>query len=58
VIAVNFGDETELPLAGADRYETLVHTGEPRFGGNAAAPRAGTAALLLPGHHASFLRPL
>ncbi|HET8629140.1 MAG TPA: malto-oligosyltrehalose trehalohydrolase [Thermomicrobiales bacterium] len=54
VIAANFGEAIEVPYARA--LTPLVHTGEPRFGGDAQAPRALPGALALPAHHAAFLR--
>ncbi|MGN6675474.1 MAG: DUF3459 domain-containing protein, partial [Thermomicrobiales bacterium] len=57
LIAVNFGDEASFPGAGAE-LTTLLHTGEPRFGGNAVAPRLADDHLIVPGHSAALLGPL
>ncbi|HEX5504101.1 MAG TPA: malto-oligosyltrehalose trehalohydrolase [Thermomicrobiales bacterium] len=54
VIAANFGGAVELPSA--DALIPLVHTGEPRFGGDGRAPALRHGALALPAHHAAFLR--
>ncbi len=57
VIALNLGEPVELRLAGARGLEVVIHSGEPRFSGNAQAPRLSRGKVWLPGHHAAFLRP-
>jgi maltooligosyltrehalose trehalohydrolase len=54
VIAVNFGEATAVPTVDAGRLRLVLHSGEPRFGGNAAEPVAEGGAIRLPAHHAAF----
>lgn len=56
LLAVNFGDETALALPTGVPWDVVLHTGEPRFGGNARAPELRAGTLVLPGHHAAWLR--
>jgi maltooligosyltrehalose trehalohydrolase len=50
LIAVNFGDEVAFPYTDAEGMAALLHTGEPRFGGNAVAPRVGSGQVVVPAH--------
>jgi maltooligosyltrehalose trehalohydrolase len=57
LIAVNFGDEVAFPYAGAGRLATLLHTSEPRFGGNAVAPGLAEGRIVVAAHSAAFFGP-
>jgi maltooligosyltrehalose trehalohydrolase len=56
LIAANFGGETAFANTGAD-LAVLLHTGDPRFGGNAVAPRLVADRLVVPPHSAALLEP-
>jgi maltooligosyltrehalose trehalohydrolase len=57
-VAANFGTAaTVLPLGNPARLSIRLHSGEPRFGGNAVAPSLSGAGLALPAHSAAFLAP-
>jgi maltooligosyltrehalose trehalohydrolase len=55
LVAVNFGDEVRFAWPGVDRLGVLLHTGEPRFGGNAVAPQLAGGRIVVPGHSAALL---
>jgi maltooligosyltrehalose trehalohydrolase len=54
LLAVNFGDEVAFPHRGGEQLTTLLHTGEPRFGGNAVAPTVEDGRIVVPAHSAAF----
>lgn len=53
VIVVNLGDETAFEWEAA-ALKIMLHTGEPRFGGNAVAPQTEEKRLVVPGHSAAL----
>ena len=55
-IAANFGDQVELQLP-APGFAIVLHSQEPRWGGNARAPVVDGDRLTVPPHTAAFLRP-
>ena len=56
LLAANFGDEAQMPYSRADRLTTLIHTNEPRFGGNAVPPGTVADEITLPAHSAALFQ--
>ena len=54
LIAVNFGDAVAFAHARVEGLATMLHTGEPRFGGNAVAPGLADGKIVVPAHSAAF----
>ncbi|MFN8538170.1 MAG: malto-oligosyltrehalose trehalohydrolase [Thermomicrobiales bacterium] len=58
LIAVNFGDAVAFSHTKAEGLTTLLHTGGPRFGGNAVAPRLlSNGKVVVPAHSAALFGP-
>jgi maltooligosyltrehalose trehalohydrolase len=57
LIAANFGDEATFSRDKSAQLTTLLHTGEPRFGGNAVAPRLADSQIVIPAHSAALFAP-
>ncbi|MDQ3856137.1 MAG: malto-oligosyltrehalose trehalohydrolase [Chloroflexota bacterium] len=54
-IVANLGDRAERALPDAGAYSAVVHTGEPRWGGNGDEPRLEGNRITIPPHSAAFL---
>ena len=54
LIVANFGPDVVFRYAEAERLTTILHTGEPRFGGNAVRPGLVAGEIALPAHCAAL----
>jgi maltooligosyltrehalose trehalohydrolase len=55
-LAANFGELVEFELE-CSEPDVIIHSAEPRFGGNGMGPEAAPRRVGLPPHTAAFLRP-